>query len=410
MWTLSQFDFPGDETKAYACDGYPIINHPRGNEGVRYRFVAGTLGYLDIVDLLKQPGGPEDYALTFNGQLFWYSGEGSIEITIHVDGTFTVSGNGNLFSHNLHELPLLEGPNVDGLRQMVTMKIVPYQNPPSGQPKTDAELQALADTYFPDNHYGFDMAMAIYDWTSANFIRQDLFHQLQYTGIDGHPLDLATIARVIWGCDYPGYSPSDPNFMNQFTMKPASSEADVYEQLLNVYQTIKPLAIAEMNVLKIALLNLNQPTVAAYPQLYRGAMPMTGGYNTSDFSPSMFEYGGNAGPISDPLVQAFNDALEDTLAPGRIITTKGPWSFSNDLDGAKVWQNGILITCNPPEGAIVWPSCADITPFSLNPDTFEINVPAVSRYRINSYEWITIKDKPVCHFTMTMLGYSVEPF
>jgi len=193
-------------------------------------------------------------------------------------------------------------------------------------------------------------------------------------------------------------------------MKPATSEDDVYTQLLGVYQTIHPLAIAEMNVQILALLGLPQPTTAQYPQLYRGAMPMSGGYNTSDFSPSFYEFPGNIGPTSTPLIQDLTDALGGILSEGNIITTKGPWSFSNDLDGAKVWQNGILITCNPPVGSTVWPGCADITNFSLNPDTFEINVAPVTRYRIDSYEWITINDKPVCSFTMTMLGYCYAPF
>lgn len=182
---------------------------------------------------------------------------------------------------------------------MIAKQIVPYQNPPSGTPKTDADLQALTDQYFPGNAYGFDLAMALYDWTSSSFIRQDLFHQLQYTGVADHPLDLKRIENVIWNCSYPGYSHSDANFMNQFMMKPATTEANVYQQLLEVYETVKPLAIAEMNVLKIALLNLDQPTVAEYPQLYRGAMPMSGGYDTSDFSPSMFEFEGNTEPTSD---------------------------------------------------------------------------------------------------------------
>lgn len=169
------------------------------------------------------------------------------------------------------------------------------------------------------------------------------------------------------------------------------------------------MAIAEMNVQVDALLALEPPSVAEYPQLYRGAMPLSGGYNPGDFAPSLFEFSGNAGPTTDPLYQAFDDALNGILQPGKIITTKGPWSFSNDEAGAKVWQNGILITLNPPAGAVAWPSCADITPFSLNPDTFEVNMPPVTRYRIDAYEWITIKDKPVCHFSMTHLGYSVEP-
>ncbi|MEM8867042.1 MAG: hypothetical protein AAGC73_02130 [Verrucomicrobiota bacterium] len=410
MWQITEFNFPGgDTTKSYCCDGFPILNYERG-EGF-FRYIIPPLGYIDIRVANYHEGGLNYSKIDVNGREFIFGENDTFTLGVSELHGFTLdNGTGTNAMGLLKPLPILEGVTINNFRQMLTDKIVPFQDPPSGKPKTEADIQALADQYFPGNIYGFDMAMAIYDWTSASFIRQDLFHQLQYTGMTGDPLDLPTIARVIWGCDYPGYSHSDANFMNQFMMTPATSEQDVYKQLLSVYQTVKPLALAEMNVLKIALLHLDQPTVADYQQLYRGAMPMTGGYTTADFAPSMFEYPGNAGPTTDPLIQSLEDALSGTLAPGKIITTKGPWSFSNDLNGAKVWQNGILITCNPPEGATVWPGCADITPFSLNPGTFEINVPAVTRYRIESYEWTTIKEKPVCHFTMTMLGYSVEPY
>ena len=338
--------------------------------------------------------------------------DSGLEVSISVDssGTWTVEIAGQTYSGALNPMPVLAGETITAFQEMMELKIVPYQDPPPPTvPKTNAQLQALADEYFPGNPYGFDLAMSLYDWTSCSFIRQDLFHQLQYTGVPGCPLDLNTMAGVIFGCNYPGYTHVDANFMNQFMMKPASSEEDVYNQLCGVHEQVKPLAIAEMKVYENAVLSLQPPTVAEYPKLYRGAMSMSGGYDTGDFAPSMFEFPGNAGPTTEPLYQAFDEALNGTLKPGAIITTKGPWSFSNDKAGAEVWQNGILITLLPPSGATVWPGCADITKFSINPTTFEIDMPPPTRYRIEGYEWITIKDKPVCHFTMTLLGYCVEP-
>ena len=83
----------------------------------------------------------------------------------------------------------------------------------------------------------FDKAMALYDWTAASFIRQDLFNQLQYTAVDGCPLDLRTMARVIWGCSYPGYTHADSNFMNMFMLAPPTSEAALYESLSSIADT-----------------------------------------------------------------------------------------------------------------------------------------------------------------------------
>lgn len=402
MWNITQLQLtPTSPKQVFACDGWPILNQDRDSGSGLCRILVGTWGYLDIV----ASNDSSTSTLTFNGQAYNYTGTASLSLSINESGDFTVEIESSQVSGVITPLPALAGPISDAFQEMLKLKMVPYQNPPSGTPKTPTEIQALADQYFPGDPFGFNKAMALYDWTSASFIRQDLFHQLRYTGLPGQPLDLNTMARVIWGCDYPGYTAKDANFMHAFLMQPATSEQDVYNQLRGTYQQVSPLAAAEMEIQEQAILSLEPVSVSDYPQLYRGAMPMTGGYNTSDFSPSMFEYPGNWGPEDEPLIQSLQDALNGTLEPGRIITTKGPWSFSNDLDGAKVWQNGILITCNPPAGATFWPGSADITAFSLNPGTFEINMPPPSRYRIDSYEWITIQGQPVCSFTMTHLGY-----
>lgn len=409
MWTITEFSAPG-AVQQYACDGHPIVGHGRNNETPLTRIVVFPFGYLDVAYHELFENGPFNGIIAFNQQCVLCGPDTRLSVTISEDGGWSIIMNGVVYTGALNPMPVLVGETIEAFREMMTLKIVPYQDPPPPTvPKTDAELQTLGEQYFPGNPYNFDYAMSLYDWTSSSFIRQDLFHQLQYTGSPGGPLDLHTMARVIYGCDYPGYTHVDANFMNQFMMQPASSEEDVYNQLCGVYERVKPLAIAEMKVYENAVLSLAPPTVAEYPQLYRGAMSMSGGYDTGDFAPSMFEFPGNDGPTSEPLYQAFDEALNGTLRPGAIITTKGPWSFSNDLAGAEVWQNGILITLNPPEGATVWPGCADITAFSINPGTFEIDMPPPTRYRIEDYEWITIKDKPVCHFTMTLLGYCVEP-
>ena len=405
MWTLEHLNCPSSWAPlTYACDGQPLLHHSRNAADGRCRIMVANQGYIDMT-CLRDPAAGAPGELSIQGMVFQFNAPLTLTLDLREDGSCSVTCNTLSWTGFLSPIPQIPGSNLQRFNEMVERKLVPYQNPPTGTPKSEAELWELAKTHYPNDPYGYTKALCLYDWTSASFIRQDLFHQLQYTGIPACPLDLHTMARVIWGCNYPGYTAADPNFMNQFAMKPATSEADVYQQLLTVFSDIHPLALAEMNVQTQALLTLPRPTVAAYPQLYRGAMPMSGGYDTSDFSPSLFEFAGNAGPVDQPLIQPLDQALQDTLQPGKILTTKGPWSFSNDLDGAKVWQNGILITCNPPNGATLWPSCADITPFSLNPGTFEINVPANTRYRIDSYEWITLQGKPVCHFTMTLLGY-----
>ncbi|MEO0509242.1 MAG: hypothetical protein AAF065_05240 [Verrucomicrobiota bacterium] len=415
MWTLTSISYGSCAVdRFYNCDGKPLFNYTRGGlNSPKSRIMISGFGYIDILDnvtLNETKSEYEGLMIVVNGLSICYEVEASISFVVNEDGSFALTVNDSPYSGSVHRLPKLEGKTVNAFDQMISKGIVPYLDPPPPcVQKTTKELQALAAANFPSDPLGFQKAMSLYDWTSASFIRQDLFNQLQYTSLDGHPLDLKTMARVIWGCNYPGYTHEDANFMNMFGLTPPSNEASLYQSLQRIWPDLKPLAIAEMLIYTQAILDLPWPTVKEYPKLYRGAMSMSGGYNTSDFSPSMFEFPGNAGPIDQPLVQSLDDALKGILAPGSIITTKGPWSFSNDKAGAEVWQNGILVTLNPPQGATHWPGCADITTFSINPGTFEIDMPPPCRYHVDSYEWITIKEKPVCHITMTLLGYCAEP-
>lgn len=390
----------------YVCDGLPL-EKVRGPEGASFRLMINGLGYIDIDDVGHQPGGDHYWALDLNGLRYWYDGQGSLDFVIEADGSFLATGQGNNVSGQLQALPAVTPQVIELFEEMMAKQIVPYQNPPSGTTKSIKELQALGDKYYPGDPNRFYFAMCLYDWTSPDFIRIDGFNQMAYTGLKGLPLDINSFAQTIWRCDYPNCTAKDADFMNMFLMKPATSEADVLQQLEPVAAQVQQYAIAETTLQINALLKLPKISSKEYPLLYRGGMAISG--NTLDnFAPSLLEFPGNEGPTSEPLVYPFDDALNTMLQPGSVITLKTPWSFSNDLAGAKVWQRGVLVTCKPPEGYSEWPGGADITAFSLNPDTFEVNFPPNTRFKIESYEWITIEGKPVCHFVMVMLGYYGE--
>jgi len=359
------------------------------------------LGYIDIE-------GIEDPSLGFyvllNGQRFTYLAQVSLHFVIQENGQFKATDHENKMTGQLKPLPLLTSAMLCDFKQMIDNKIVPYQNPPSGTPKSLAALKALADEKYPGEEHGFYFALCLYDWTSPDFIRLDVFNQLTYSGLPGLPMDIDSLAATIWACDYPYCTAKNADFMNMFLMQPANSKAEVKKQLLSISKKMQGYAFAETSLQTHALLKLPKVSTHDYPLLYRGGMAISGNL-LADFAPSLLEYPGNNGPTTTPLLYSFKKALSNMLKQGSIITTKTPWSFSNDLKGAKVWQRGILMTCKPPTGAKEWPAGADITDFSLNPDTFEVNFPRDTRFEIETYEWITIKDKPVCHFTLRMLGY-----
>jgi hypothetical protein len=361
-------------------------------------------GYIDIDDVGQPTEGPKALAIDLNGQRYWYDGQGHIEFLIGADGSFLALGQGNDVQGQLKSIPVVTEEVLALFKAMMEEKILPYQNPPTGTPKSVEEIAALGREKYPKDLNAFEFAMSLYDWTSADFIRVIGFNQMAYTGMPNLPVDVASFAASIWACDYPNCTAKDANFMNMFLMKPATSEADVRQQLARVEKVVQRYAMAETILLVNALLKLPKVSTLDYPLLYRGGMDISG--NTLDnVAPSFCEFPGNNGPLSAPLIYPIEKALGDMLKPGSVVTTKGPWSFSNDLDGAKVWQRGILVTCKPPEGYDEWPGGADITEFSLNPDIFEVNFPPDTRFLIESYEWITFDDKPVCHFTMRMLGF-----
>lgn len=407
MWSISSVKVNSKvATSYYVCDGMPL-EKVRGPEGASFRLMINGLGYIDINDVGHQAGGEHYWALDLNGQRYWYDGQGSIDFIIEIDGSFLATGQGNEVSGRLKSLPIVTPEVLALFDEMMNKKLVPYQNPPSGTTKSIEELKVLGAKNYPDDPNGFNYAMCLYDWTSPDFIRIDAFNQMVYSGVKGLPLDLDSLAETIWACDYPSCTAKDADFMNMFMMKPATSEQDVRQQLESVATKVQQYAIAETTLQINALIKLPKVSSKTYPLLYRGGMAISG--NTlKNFASSLLEYPGNSGPITKPLTCSFEEALNTILKPGSTITLKTPWSFSNDLDGAKVWQRGILVTCKPPEGYDVWPGGADITDFSLNPDTFEVNFPPNTRFEIESYEWITIKDKPVCHFIMKMLGYYGE--
>ena len=404
MWFISSVRVNSKLPKSnYVCDGQPL-RKVRGAEGASFRLMINGLGYVDIDDLGHQPQGLHYWALNLNGQRYWYDGQGSIEFVIEADGSFQATGQGNNVFGQLKPLPAATPEVLALFKEMMDRKIVPYQNPPSGMPKSIEELKVLGKDKYPGDPNGFYFAMCLYDWTSPDFIRFDEFNQMAYTSLAGQPLDVDSLAASIWACNYPNCTAKDPDFMNMFLMKPATSKEDVRQQLEPVVKEVQNYAIAETTLQTNALIKLPKVSTIDYPLLYRGGMAISGN-SLENFAPSFLEYPGNTGPTTEPLLYPIEEALENMLKPGSIITTKAPWSFSNDFEGAKVWQLGVLVTCKPPEGYEEWPGGADVTDFSLNPGTFEVNFPRDTRFQIESYEWITLNDKPVCHFTMKMLGY-----
>ncbi len=397
MWAITTLTNTNGQPVSMS-DGLPITA-VRGAEGVSYRMIANGLGFLDFTDTGHQPGGPHYWQIVINGQIYWYDGQGSLNVTLNANSTFSVTGDGNDISGDLLPLPEVSKDDAKLLNDMMDINIVPYQNIPDAPGKTNKEIKALGLQYFPFSPYSYQMAMSVYDWTTADFARFVFFRVFTYTDVQGNPLDLPSIANAIWTSAWPPYVPSNADYMNSFMMTPASSYDEVYSQLLEVWSQLKTYNKAENRLAAAAFQSLPRTSVLAKPQLFSGQVDISN-LGSEHFAPEFIQFPGNAGPTSVPLSMPLETALETFITVGAKIKTKMVWSFTDSREDAMHYQNGILLIANPPDGAVVWDDANYITPLSDDPDKTEYTFPPGTRFLIQDVSSETIDAKSVVVITL----------
>ena len=403
MWTIESATVNGAPSSGvFMSDGKPISTE-RGPAGVSIRMIADGIGFLDFTDLGHQEGGPHYWALDLNGQTYWYDGLGSPAINLSSDGSFAAAGDGNQIAGSVKVLPQIFGVDIELIQTMEYAGLIPYRNDPNGG-KSPAEIAALGCQYFPFTSNSYELALAVYDWTTADFYRMDLFHLYRYTWLPHAPLDMAQIANGIWTANWQTYVPSNADFMNSFMMVPAKSLSDVASQLakvaspLNVYLgALKRLAIAG----KYALPRVSQ---LSQPFLYSGQVAIS---NLGESAIPIYfqQYPGNAGPVGSVMAMDLDVALDTFMAPFRVVTLKSFISFTNSLKDAMHYQNGIVLKLAPPAQGPTWgDGITYITPLSDEANKIEYLFSPGAVIQINSFEKQTINQKPVTIIDMTFLG------
>jgi hypothetical protein len=384
-------------------DGLPIDSR-RGGAGNCFRLVVSQKGFLDIVDMGHQPGGPHYWQLNLNGLTYWYDGDGSITLTINNDGTFNAKGDGNDISGHLLLLPQISDTDVALFREMLARKIVPYQNIPDAPGKPEEEIRNLGQQFFPYTENSFELAMSIYDWTTADFARIVFFKIFVYTRVEGNPLDKASIANAIWTSSWSPYTPDNADYMNSFMMTPAHNLDEVVAQLNEVAPQLYQYNQAENNILTTAFLSMPRTSTLAKPHLYSGQVDISN-LGTEHFATEFLEFPGNAGPVSNPLQMPLQEALSSFIQVGKTITTKMVWSFTDSIEDAMHYQNGILLIANPPEGAVLWDCANYVTPLSDDPNKTEYTFPPNTQFMIQKIEQKTIQEKNVWEITLRVVRH-----
>ncbi len=400
MWRIESIEnLTQPKGQAWVSDGRPI-NALRGPAGTSYKLWCSNYGYLTIEDIGDQLEGPNRYALNIEGKKYWYDGEGALNFTFRSDGTFLVIGNRNQINGVMVSSPAVSDKSLTLFREMIYKKLIPYQKIPDDPGKTIEELQELGKQFFPIADCSFELAMAVYDWTTACFFRIDLFSYFVYTKVEGLPIDQASIADLIWSANWLPYTAHNQYFMMSLMMTPADSLESVKTQLAEHAPELIEYNRAEVEIITQAVMNLPRVLVAEKPILYHGG-PDISNMSKDEFCAQFQELPANIGPVGRPLTLNFAESLISILRPGRIITKKGFWSFTDSMKDALHYSNGIVIKALPPQNSEYWPTAAYITPLSDGPEKTEYLFVPGTRFKVYSHDWIEEDGKKL--FLLTLI-------
>ena len=197
--------------------------------------------------------------------------------------------------------------------------------------------------------------MSVYDWTTASFARVVFMKVFQYTDIKENPfpIDKPSITNMIWESNWQSYVPQNEDYMRTFLMTPANTEADVQAQLDKVSARLHQFSDVHNRLLAAAMHSLPRTPVMAKPRLFSGQVDIYQ-FGLERFGVEFLECPLNAGPVGTALTMPFASALSSVVATGRVVTTKMVWSFTDALEDAMHYSNGIVLVANPPGDSWVW--------------------------------------------------------
>ena len=293
--------------------------------------------------------------------------------------------------------------------EMIAQKFVPYQNIPDGKGKTVEEITKLGQLLFPFSPHSFQLAMSVYDYTTASFVRLVFMKIFQYTGMKTTPLplDLLSIAEQIWNSNWGTYKPSDPYYMQSFMMKPASSLQDVETQLKGVATKLQQFSEVQNRLAAAAMQSFPRTSVLSKPHLFSGQVDIYQ-LGVDHFGVEFLECPLNEGPDTQSLNIKLDTAMATYVSPGHVITTKMIWSFTDTMDDAMHYSNGIVLVANRPEESWVWDTASYVTPVSDSEAKTEYTFMPGSRFEVNSSEQVTVKGKSTYVITLTPLPFAGE--
>ncbi|KAL3487193.1 hypothetical protein BJX62DRAFT_246163 [Aspergillus germanicus] len=419
MWTITTAD---SESTIWCSDGEHILNVSRGGPGESSRLIVDGKGFLDVTELnMRAPDPDSEYilidadlnltevqipsspcgkpltdifskAIDANGLKLYHANRGEAAdppLPLHLkvnpdDATFTlsiisdtpaershISADTSAVTGKLKPLPHISAADAAYFDTMIASDLVPYACDESDVPgKSHDEIRALGLRLFPFSPYSFQLAIAIYDWTTASFARMvyvDMFRN--------------------WG----PFTAQNAQFMASLLMKPAWSRLEVELQLLDVRDDLVCAVEVEDRLLAAAMRSLPRTSTLSRPRLFSGQLDMAH-LDIESFGIEFVECPMNQGPVCRPLRETLDTALATYLAVGRTVTTKVTWSFTDTVEHALHYSNGILLILDH-ASPCVWESVSYVTPLSNDPKKIEYTAPPGSRFRVLSSEEATYNER-----------------
>ncbi|OJJ05866.1 hypothetical protein ASPVEDRAFT_138338 [Aspergillus versicolor CBS 583.65] len=389
MWAISSTH---SAFTIWCSDGRPV-DEARGSSGESSRIIVDQKGFLDITQLILagiDANGVKLYHNVSDGQ---EESPLALYLVINPDATFTLGvessiGDMDTVKGTLKPLPQISATDVAYLDSMIATNLIPYAENPDYPGKSHDEIRELGKRLFPFTPHSFQLAMAVYDWTTPSFARMVFWDMFRYSGlvVEGvTPIDYTSLARAIWTSNWGSYTAQNADFMASLLMKPAWSQLEVELQLLNVRQHLKKAVEVEDRLLAAAMQSLPRTSILSKPQLFSGQIDMVH-LEMDNFGIEFTESPANNGPIQQHLEDSLQTALSTYLAEGKTVTTKVTWSFTDNLQDALHYSNGIFLVLNPSWESRVWETASYVTALSNDPKKIEYTTAPGSRFLIQSVE------------------------
>ena len=389
-WKIESIDNP-PKASLWFSDGGEVYA-VRGGSGLSSRLIVGGQGFLDITDLIL----PNTVTIDLNGQYFstspdvrWFT----FTLSLPGGGKFSATAGKSSINGVLKPLPTISKDDVAFIDQMIKDKYVPYQDIPGPQ-KTVEEIKKLGEQFFPFTPHGFQLAMSVYDWTTASFARLVFLKVFEYTAMEPnpfYPLNKSEVANMIWLSNWPPYTPYNEYYMRSFLMVPAKSLDDVKRQLEAVQQKLHEFSNVQNRLISAAVSALPRTSVFSKSRLFSGQVDIYQ-FGLDRFGTGFLECPLNSGPVTDSMTIDFEKVLSTYVSRGKIITTKMVWAFTDTVQDAIHYSNGILLVMNPTLGK-VWEEATYITPLSHDYNKTEYIFPPRSRFEVLSVERTTVGGK-----------------